>query len=165
MNTLLGNLKFIRAYIDDLLVITKSDWQDHLHHLEIIFQRLQQVGLKINARKSFFGKEELEYLGYWITCMGVQPVSTKVEAIKNIALPKTKKKLCRFIGIVNYYRDMWIRRSDVLAPLTALTSKTAKWQWTDVEQNAFDTMKRIMARETLLAYPDFNQPFILIIRQ
>jgi hypothetical protein len=35
----------------------------------------------------------------------------------------------------------------------------AKWQWTDVEQKAFDTMKRIIARETLLAYPDFNQPF------
>jgi hypothetical protein len=161
MNTLLGDLEFIRAYIDDLLVITKSDWQDHLHHLEIIFQRLQQAGLKVNARKSFFGKEELEYLGYWITRAGVQPVSTKVEAIKNIAPPKTKKELRRFIGIVNYYRDMWIRRSDVLAPLTALTSKTAKWQWTDVEQNAFDTMKRIMARETLLAYPDFNKPFII----
>ena len=54
---------------------------------------------------------------------------------------------------------MWIRRSDVLAPLTALTSKTAKWQWTDVEQKSFDTMKRIMARETLLAYTDFNKTF------
>jgi RNase H-like domain found in reverse transcriptase len=54
---------------------------------------------------------------------------------------------------------MWIRRSDVLAPLTKLTSKTARWQWTNVEQKAFDTMKRIMSRETLLAYPDFNKPF------
>ena len=85
----------------------------------------------------------------------------KVEAIKNIAPPTIKKELHHFIGIINYYLNMWIRRSDVLALLTALTSKTAKWQWTDVEQNAFDTMKHIMARETLLAYPDFNQPFII----
>ena len=91
----------------------------------------------------------------------MQPVSRKVEAIKNVAPPKTKKEPRRFIGIVNYYRNMWIRRSDVLAPLTALTSKTAKWQWTDVEQKAFDTTKHIIERETLLAYPDFNQPFII----
>jgi hypothetical protein len=61
--------------------------------------------------------------------------------------------------MVNFYRDMWIRRSEVLTPLTALTSKNAKWQWTDKEQNAFDTIKRIMSRNTQLFYPDFNKPF------
>jgi hypothetical protein len=88
------------------LVITKSDWQDHLRHLDIIFQRLQQASLKVNARKSFFGKEELEYLGYWIMHTGIQPITKQVEVIKNIALPKTKCELCQFIGIVNYYHDM-----------------------------------------------------------
>jgi hypothetical protein len=45
--------------------------------------------------------------------------------------------------------------------LSRLTSKTVPWQWTDIEQKAFDTMKRIISRETLLAYPDFNKPFII----
>ena len=54
---------------------------------------------------------------------------------------------------------MWIRRSETLAPLTALTSKNVKFHWTEIEQHAFDTMKKIMARETLLAYPDFNKEF------
>jgi hypothetical protein len=71
----------------------------------------------------------------------------------------TKKQLRRFIGMVNYYRDMWLRRSDTLAPLTALTSKTAVWNWTEIHQKAFDTMKKIMSRETLLAYLNFNLPF------
>ena len=84
-----------------------------------------------------------------------------MEAIKNLVSPKTKRELRRFIGIVNYYRDMWIRRSDILAPLSKLTSKTVKWQWTEVEQKAFETIKRIIARETLLVYPDFNKPFII----
>jgi hypothetical protein len=161
MSTLMGDLEFVRTYIDDLLITTKSTWNDHLRHLDIVFHRIHEAGLKINAKKSFFGKDELEYLGYWITRQGIQPVSKKVEAIKNIAPPKTQRELRRFIGIVNYYRDMWIRRSDVLAPLSKLTSKTVKWQWTTVEQKAFDTMKRIIARETLLVYPDFNQPFII----
>ena len=47
----------------------------------------------------------------------------------------------------------------MLAPLAHLTSKDAKWQWTDVEQKAFNQMKRIISREVLLAYPDFNKPF------
>ena len=103
----------------------------------------------------------MEYLGYWISRHGIQPISKKVEAIKNIATPTTRRELRRFIGIVNYYRDMWIRRSDVLAPSSSLTSKTTPWHWTDVEQKAFDTMKCIISRETLLAYPDFNKPFII----
>jgi hypothetical protein len=141
VSTLLGDLEFVRAYIDDVICITTSDWDDHLTKLQRIFERLSDAGLKVNARKSFFGRSELEYLGYWITREGIQPVAKKVEAIKNIAMPKNKHELHHFIGMVNYYRDMWIRRSEVLAPLTALTSKTAEWHWTDTEQKAFDTMK------------------------
>ncbi len=49
--------------------------------------------------------------------------------------------------------------AEIQAPLTKLTSVKEKWRWTDLEQNAFSTMKRIMARETILAYPNFNKPF------
>ena len=63
--------------------------------------------------------------------------------------------------MVNYYRDMWIRRSHVLAPLAALTSKTTQWKWGPKEQESFDTMKRIIAKETMLAYPDFNKEFVI----
>ena len=84
------------------------------------------------------------------------PIPKKVQAIQDMATLKTKKQLRRFIGMVNYYRDMWARRSETLAPLTALTSKDAKWDWTEVHQAAFDKMKKIVAREVPLSYPDFN---------
>jgi transposase InsO family protein len=159
MGELFAGMEFARAYIDDLLVLSSSTLEDHLDKLEQVLHRLQEAGLKVNASKSFFAREELEYLGYWITQEGIKPLNKKVEAINNLAAPKTQKQLRRFIGMVNYYRDMWVRRSETLAPLTALTSKKVKFKWTDVEQKAFDTMKRIMARETLLAYPDFNKEF------
>ena len=90
---------------------------------------------------------------------GIQPVPTKVNAIKNLAEPTNKKQLRRFIGMVNYYRDMWVRRSHVLSPLTELTSKDAKFVWTDKHRKAFNTMKQILSKETLLAYPNFDLPF------
>ena len=87
------------------------------------------------------------------------PTPQKVKAIKNIAVPTKKKQLRSFIGLINYYRDMWIRRSDILAPLATLTSKQTKWEWTEQHQQAFDTIKRIVSQETLLRHPDFKEPF------
>jgi hypothetical protein len=145
--------------IDILLVITTGSFTKHLDNLKEVLSRLNESGLKVNASKSFFGRTELEYLGYWITQNGVKPLSKKVEAITNLASPTNRKSVCRFIGLVNYYRDMWGKRSEILTPLTALTSIKVKWKWTDKEQNAFDTMKKIMAGETILAYPNFDKPF------
>jgi Reverse transcriptase (RNA-dependent DNA polymerase) len=65
MSSLMQGLDYVRAYIDDTLALTNGDWYDHLHKLELVFQQLQQAGLKVNARKSFFGHSELEYLPYF----------------------------------------------------------------------------------------------------
>ena len=161
MCELFHGLDYVRAYIDDLLCLTKGDFRDHLEKLEMIFSRLTTAGLKVNANKSFFGRAELEYLGYWITRDGIQPLQKKVEAIMHIAEPKNRKELRSFIGVVNYYRDMWFRRSHVLAPLARLTSKTVKWSWGEKERAAFSLAKRIIAKETILAYPDFSKPFTI----
>jgi len=108
MGELFAGLEFARAYIDDLLVLSTSTFEDHLEKLEQVLKRLQDAGLKVNASKSFFAREELEYLGYWITQEGIKPLSKKVEAINNIAPPTTRTQVRTFIGMVNYYRDMWI---------------------------------------------------------
>jgi hypothetical protein len=44
-------------------------------------------------------------------------------------LPTTRKELRRYIGMVNYYLDMWVRKSELLAPLTSMKSKNVKLNW------------------------------------
>jgi hypothetical protein len=83
----------------------------------------------------------------------------KLEAIMKIDTPKTRKQLRSFIGMVNYYRDMWSQRLHLLAPLSSLTSAKAKWDWTTECQNTFEDMKRLIAKETLPTYPNFKKPF------
>ena len=61
--------------------------------------------------------------------------------------------------MMNYYQDVWPHWSHILTPLSALTAETVKWKWTEVHQKAFEEIKRVMARETLLAYPNFSEPF------
>ena len=160
MSELMEGLEFAKAYLDDLLIITnESRFDVHLEHLAKVLTRLAEAGLKVCADKSSFCQHELKYLGYWITRDGIKPLTKKVEAILNMDEPKTRKELRRFLGMVNFYRDMWPNRSETLAPLTALTSSSNKFKWEEKHSKAFAKMKRIMARETLLAYPDFSKPF------
>ena len=65
----------------------------------------------------------------------------------------------QFIGMINFYRDMWQTRSELLAPLTDLTSKNIKYNWKDEHQKCFDAIKCVIGHEVLSAYPDFNAPF------
>ena len=80
-----------------------------------------------------------------------------MEAIQALAAPKTCKQLRQFIGMINFYSNMWQKCSELLAPLTALTSKNVKYDWKDEHQKFFDAIKRVIGRELLLAYPDFDR--------
>ena len=75
--------------------------------------------------------------------------------------PENIKQLRSFLGLVTYYRDMWPRRSHVLAPLTELLG-TKVFKWDLPQQEAFEKMKSIAAADTLLTYPDHNKPFHIL---
>jgi transposase InsO family protein len=130
-----------------------------MNKLNQVLKRLEQAGFRANVRKCSFAADKVEYLGYDISRNGIHPQPKKVEAILKMQPPKTKRQLRRFLGMINYYRDMWQKRSHILAPLTSLSGKTAKWKWTKECTEAFESIKASMARETLLNFPDFNKEF------
>jgi hypothetical protein len=96
MNDLLDGLDTVRVYIDDILHVTKGTWEDHLTGLEEVFKRLQQAGLKVNAKKSNFCAHEMEYLGYNITRTGIQPIAKKDRRFKQ----------SKHLKPVNNYEDL-----------------------------------------------------------
>jgi hypothetical protein len=79
MSELMESLEFVRAYIDDLLCISKLSLEDHLDKLEVVLWQLCDAGLKVNAAKSTFCALEIEYLGYVLTRDGIKPQSNKVQ--------------------------------------------------------------------------------------
>ena len=85
----MDGLEFVQAYLDDVLIPTKNSFKEHLQQLEQVLTCLQSAGLKVNAVKSKFCQDKLEYLGYVITRKGIQPNAKKVEAILKIDTPKT----------------------------------------------------------------------------
>ena len=80
MSELFDGLDFVRTHIDDLLTLTKGTFEDHLEKLERVLFRLKESGLKVNAKKSFFAKTKLKYLGHWITRDGIKPLPDKAKA-------------------------------------------------------------------------------------
>jgi glucose/arabinose dehydrogenase len=127
MSNLMFGLGFARAYLDDLLILsTEKEFDKHLNKLEQVLTRLQEASLKINAVKSLFAQTNLEYLGYNISREGLHLSQKKVEAKLQIKAPTTCKQLKQFMGMVNYYPDMWLQRSHFLAPLSSMTSAKGK---------------------------------------
>ena len=172
MSELMATLEFVKTYLDDLLCITRGDLDDHLDKLKLVLQRLQDANLKVNARKSNFCAIETEYLGYILSRDGIKPQPKKVQSILALLPPTNVKQLRRFLGMVQYYRDLWARRSEMLAPLTSLVGecghtkdsrkkkvKKKPWHWDEVHQQAFDNVKAAIARDVTLAYPDYDQEF------
>ena len=86
----------MKTHIDDLLIISNKSFEDHINKLDKVLSKLNQKGFKVNADKSFFARNELEYLGFRITRQGITPLPDKVEVIKNIAVPTTKKTVKDF---------------------------------------------------------------------
>ncbi len=172
MLELMEDLEYVRAYLDDLLYISKISLEDHLEKLEEVLKRLCNAGLKVNAEKSTFCALEIEYLGYVLTRDGIKPQSNMVHAVLTIQPPTNVKELRHFLGMVKYYCDLWARCSKMLAPLTSLVgecgqtkvtrakgSKKAPWHWDEVHQRAFDNVKATITREVVLAYPDYSKVF------
>ena len=100
--------------------------------------QLRSKGVQLNAGKSYFATTKVNYLGYVITREGIRPQKSKVKAILEMSVPKTVKQLRGFIGLVNFYRDVWRRRAHHLASLTKLTAqKKGNLKWTEEADQAF----------------------------
>ncbi len=109
--------------MDDLLIITRRTLDKHLQRMETVHTRLCDAGLKVNVAKSLFCAHEIEYLGYILTREGIKPQPKKVQAILALNPPNNIKELRHFLRIVQYYREMWARRSKMLAYLTDLVGE------------------------------------------
>jgi hypothetical protein len=123
MLELMESLEFVRAYLDNLLCISKLSLEDHLEKLEEVLRQIRDAVLQVNAAKSTFSAPEIEYLGYVLTRDGIKPQSNKVQAILAIKPPTGVKQLRHFLGMVQYYCDLWARRSNMLAPLISLVGE------------------------------------------
>ena len=93
---------FAIAYLDDILIYSKS-LDEHLMHIQDVFDRLKQHELKLKLTKYQCLQDETNYLGFVINQKGIKPCEKKLEAIKTLPVPTCVRECRSFIGMCSYY--------------------------------------------------------------
>jgi hypothetical protein len=157
-----GDLDFILAYLDDLVIISNSP-EEHVEHLKIVLTRLTDIGFKIRRDKCYFFRRAFRLLGHVVTGHGITKDPSKVAALVEWPLPTTAKALQRFLGAANYYRQYDHRFAKIAAPLDSMRFAKGLLKWNDVSLLAFEQVKELMASSTLLYFPDFTSSLAMFV--
>lgn len=158
MDEVTKGLNFVYAYIDDILVASRSE-SEHLEHLRILFQRLTDYGIVLKPSKCVFGTTSLNFLSHEISKEGVRPSAERIVAIKDFPQPTSIRQIQRFIGMVNYYHRFVPHLATLLAPVHSqlallVKNKNKKYfSWPNDCQEALDKIKAALAQATLLVHP------------
>ena len=154
MNHILSDLLDvgILAYIDDILVYAKTEEEHHCLVKEVL-GKLQENGLAVSPEKCIWKAQEVEFLGYVIGRNGIQMAKEKVEAVLEWRTPKSLTEVQSFLGFANFYQRFIQDYSRVARPLTELTKKEKKdeWSWNPEAQAAFEELKQRFTTAPILA--------------
>ncbi|GBO36500.1 Retrovirus-related Pol polyprotein from transposon 17.6 [Araneus ventricosus] len=148
----------VSVYIDDVIVASKSI-SEHLERLEIVFQRLTTANLKLKPSKCSFMQKQITYLGHTVKEGMVLPDSRNLDSIRKALPPKTRKQVRSFLGLAGFYRRFIPNFSKIALPLTNLTKEKIKFVWTEVEQQAFETLRDCLIKVPCLKLPDLTKEF------
>lgn len=165
MDGLLQDCPFAFAYLDDVLVASKSP-QEHEEHLRRILDILKENKISIKHEKCQWRKQSVKFLGHTISQEGCSPLREKVAAIESFPKPHNQKELRSFLGMVNFYNRFLPNAATVMSPLYALITspkrgKSVKVAWNDNADAAFRNTKELLAEATLLAHPGADAPLRL----
>ena len=160
MNKVLKGLKFMMTYLDDIIIFSQDVLQ-HLEHLEIVFSCLWEAGLKMKRSKCDFLKSEIHYPGHLISPEGISLLPNKLDSIKHMPVPNSVKEIKQFLGLTCYYRKFVPRFADISRPLTTLTKKDVKFEWTSACQKSFELLKEALCGQPVLKYADTSKPYTL----
>ena len=173
------HLKECLLYLDDIIVFSKT-FDEHLKRLNSVFERLDEAGLKLKPSKCNFLQDEVKYLGHLVSKDGIRTDPSKIEALQKWPVPTSTQDVCRFIGFAGFYRRFIPDFSKVAKPLHDLlkgvsskrckrkslsqrkspTNSSVPFRWTG-EHEAFQKLINLLSSTPVLAFADFNLPFIL----
>jgi ribonuclease HI len=150
--------KLIEIYQDDLTVFSK-DGKTHINHLRQVLDRCREFGISLNPAKSVFGVTEGKLLGHIISKDGVKLDPERVEAIKAVPLPHTKKSLQSFLGQTNFVHRFIPNYAEIMKPIYKLLKKDVKFEWKEESKRAFETIKTAICEAPVLISPDYDKEF------
>ena len=159
-------------YLDDIVIFSDT-YEKHLQRPDAVFQRLSEAGLKLKPSKCCLFQHSIKYLGHIVSKKGISTDPEKISSVQNWPVPKNIRELQSFLGFVGYYRRFIKNFSQIAKPLHSLTKgsmhkvkgklkrKPVTFKWQAEHQQAFQRLIDCCTSSPVLAFADFEKPFIL----
>ena len=155
MDKIFANVPRTFTYIDDILIASETEEQ-HAEDIERVLSILSKHNLRITLKKCQFFQPSLTFLGYDISADGIRPPAERVSAIKDFKPPNTSTELRRYMGTLNFFRQMVPNFAAKAYPLTEILRKHPKSKqlpWDEEAQSSFDNLKQELATCPTLIFP------------
>ncbi len=151
--------KTVLAFLDDILALGKT-FDEHLHILREIFKRFLEYQLKLKPKKCQLFARKVEFLGRWVGPEGLALSEGDITVVREWEVPKSRKDVERFLGLVNYHRMFIPDFAKRAAPLYGLTGKNP-FEWGTEQDEAFVDLKSALTSAPILGLPNRKDVFVL----
>ncbi|KAJ4701059.1 Retrotransposon protein, putative, Ty3-gypsy subclass [Melia azedarach] len=152
--------RFVIVFIDDILVYSPSR-EEHAEHLRVVLQTLKNKQLYAKFSKCQFWLDRVAFLGHVISANGIYVDPQKIEAVVNWERPTSVTEVRSFLGLAGYYRRFVEGFSKIAGPLTKLTRKNVKFEWTDDCEQSFQELKKRLTSAPVLTLPSGTEGFVV----
>ena len=154
--------KTMEVYIDYMLVKSLHE-QDHVANLEECFARLNLHNMKLNPAKCRYAVGSGEFLGYLITCRGIEANPKQINALIEMPSPKTKREVQRLTGRVAALNRFISRSTEKCLPFYDTLKANKKFEWSEECEKAYQQLKHYLATPLVLAKQVEGEPLFLFI--
>ncbi|KAL4026129.1 hypothetical protein IC575_014553 [Cucumis melo] len=151
--------QFVIVFIDDILVYS-VDRESHEEHLRIVLRLYVKTAYTLSSR-NVSSLEQVVFLGHVVSAKGVSVDPQKVEAVVNWERPISATEVRSFLGLAGYYRRFIEDFSRLALPLTALTRKNVKFEWSDKCEQSFQELKKRLVTAPILALPVTGKDYVI----
>lgn len=160
MNGVLRGLPFATVYVDDVVIFSEI-LEEHLVHCREVFARIKAANWKVKVTKCSFAQSEIKLLGHVINSASIKVDVDKIKDITQAPVPTNVTELRSFLGLAGYYRHFIKNFAESSAVLHAGTSAKRTIKWTPEMQTAFERLKEKLTTPLVLAFSDFDAPFVV----
>ena len=152
---------FVTAYLDNILIYTKSTLKEHLQGVKKVFKALQKEDIRLQPDKCKFYVKTIKFLASIIMTDGIQIDEKKVKAIREWPEPRNLKEVQAFLGFANFYQKFIQGYSQICTPLTKITRKEQPFHWECEQREDFEKLKKKFTSAPILASFDLERKIIL----
>ena len=123
--------------MDDILIATPDNVQEHRKVVNQVLERLQKLNLYLQPSKCYFKVKRIEFLGAILENSTVTMDPVKIARVKEWKEPKNVCDIQKFLRFCNFYRRFIQGFSQIAKVLNGLLKKGVKWTWEEAKQKAF----------------------------